>query len=657
VPAAAQEDQSEDGKTTVEKRIIVNARRLPDSGDSEAALPAAVTVISRRDIEASSARTLQELLAGWAGFTVVDNTGNGIETAIGLRGFSDGNALAVYVNGVRVNEPDSNLAHLEFIDLASIERIEILPGAGSASRGGGATAGSINIILRGGEDPGADVLRASGGSLATREAAVQSSRRFGRHGYFLSARLLDSDGFRDNGASEQRNLFATWRYGDPARDGFEISWRHYDGEMGNPGALTREELARDRSANPYNRVDFANSDERVISGRFGATPYEELHVTLLGWRRESTIEVLTTGRAAALYGGFRSTTDAEGIGFTGQVRWLPAEPVAITGGVDYQRDEFGNVASYTDERGAPTFSANDRETRQRNLAAYGEAALAVDGWLTLQAGVRHDRIDMEFTELLEDRADETDFSQTSGSFGALVNVGPATIWGRFSQSFQAPTVNDLFAFPFFGSNPDLKPTEGETWEAGLRFAGEGYSAQASLYRMNLENEVVFVILDPASFYGRNENVGESRRFGFEGSFSGELRRYLDLRVGYAWTRAKNLSLAAETGADELLIPLVPEHSFSATLRLDLTPMMFALTSIYTGSQILGSDSYNLGEPLEAYLLHHAVAAWDEGAWGLRLEVRNLLDEDYEPRAIYSFGSSYHTPAAGRTASLSVSFTY
>lgn len=656
-PAAAQEGGDQDAKKTIEQRIVVNAKRLPDSGEDEKTLPAAVIVIGRAEIESSGARTVQELLAARAGIIVLDNVGNGVETTIGLRGFSDGNALAVFVNGVRVNEPDNNFAHLEFIDLSAIERIEILPGGGSASRGGGATAGSVNIILRAGEEPGTDTVRLGGGSFAGREGAFQSTRRFGDHGYFISGRFFDSDGFRDNGAIEQRGLYAAWHYGDPGRDGWEVSWRQYTGDMGNPGALTRAELENDRAANPYNAVDFADSEEKVLTARYAARRGEKLQFTLLGWRREATIEVLTTGRSAALFGGFRSTTEQEGLGATGQARWQATDIFSLTAGLDLQRDIFRNAGSYTDLSGTPTFAANDRETGQRTAAFYSDGAVRLGEWLTVHAGLRHDRIKMDFDELLEDREDTTEFEQTSGSIGLSAHHGPATVWGRFAQSFQAPTVNDLFAFPFYGSNPDLQPTEGETWEAGVRYDDGRYRAQASLYRMDLQNEVVFVILDPQTFYGQNRNIGESRRLGLETSFDGELTRELNLRLGYAWTKAKNLSLAAEAGVDELLIPLVPEHSFSATLDLDLAPFSFAWTSIFTGSQVLGSDSYNAGDLLESWLVHHLVADWEEGAWGLRLAVRNLLDEEYEPRAIYSGGATYFTPAAGRSATLALSFTY
>jgi outer membrane cobalamin receptor len=125
---------------------------------------AAVSVITRQEIQAFGWRTLAEALASLPG---VSATYDGHNTYIGLRGFGlpgdfDTRVL-VMIDGNRVNNPtyDSGPFGREFpIDLDLIERIEFIPGPGGAVYGQNAMLGVINVITR------------KGASLAGAELAV-----------------------------------------------------------------------------------------------------------------------------------------------------------------------------------------------------------------------------------------------------------------------------------------------------------------------------------------------------------------------------------------------------------------------------------------------------------------------------------------------------
>ena len=43
-----------------------------------------------------------------------------------------------------------------------------------------------------------------------------------------------------------------------------------------------------------------------------------------------------------------------------------------------------------------------------------------------------------------------------------------SLYTSYGQGFRVPTTDELFAFPGFGSNPDLKPVKSETYEVGVR---------------------------------------------------------------------------------------------------------------------------------------------------------------------------------------------
>ena len=121
-------------------------------------------MITRADIAASGARTVQQLLSHITGAILFDQIGNGVQTTFDLRGFTGG-GITVLVDGARINDPRNNSVQLETIGLDSIERIEIVRGAAAATVGGGSAAGVVNILTRAGSGPARAVVTGSYGSL------------------------------------------------------------------------------------------------------------------------------------------------------------------------------------------------------------------------------------------------------------------------------------------------------------------------------------------------------------------------------------------------------------------------------------------------------------------------------------------------------------
>ncbi|QVM86637.1 TonB-dependent receptor [Pseudomonas lalucatii] len=112
--------------------------------------PASVAVVTRRQIEASAASSLVEVLRTQAGLQIRDTLGDGNRVALSLRGFGENaaNNTLVLVDGRRLNNPSQQAADLNSVPLANIERIEIIRGAGTVLYGDQAVGGVVNIITR-----------------------------------------------------------------------------------------------------------------------------------------------------------------------------------------------------------------------------------------------------------------------------------------------------------------------------------------------------------------------------------------------------------------------------------------------------------------------------------------------------------------------------
>jgi iron complex outermembrane receptor protein len=130
---------------------IVGASRY---AQAQSAVAAAVSVITRQEIQAFGWRTLAEALGSLPGLYV---TYNRQATSIGARGFGlpgDFNTrLLVMIDGIRVNDPtyDAGRFGWDFpLDMDLIERIEFIPGPGGAVYGQNAMLGVVNVITRSG---------------------------------------------------------------------------------------------------------------------------------------------------------------------------------------------------------------------------------------------------------------------------------------------------------------------------------------------------------------------------------------------------------------------------------------------------------------------------------------------------------------------------
>jgi iron complex outermembrane receptor protein len=123
---------------------------------------AAVSVITRQEIQAFGWHTLADALASLPGvYTTYDRQ----YSYLGVRGFGlpgDLNTrVLITINGNRVNDPtfDQGPTGPEFpLDMDMIERIEYIPGPGAAVYGQNATLGVINVVTRTGADLGTSGL-------------------------------------------------------------------------------------------------------------------------------------------------------------------------------------------------------------------------------------------------------------------------------------------------------------------------------------------------------------------------------------------------------------------------------------------------------------------------------------------------------------------
>ena len=141
---------------SLEQLLTLNVVGASKYAQTQSEVPAAVSVITRDEIQAFGWQTLGQALASLPGiYTTYDRQ----YRYLGARGFGlpgDYNTrMLVTINGSRVNDPVYDQAPIgkDFpLDLSLVERIEFVPGPGGAVYGPNAMFGVINVVTRKGVD-------------------------------------------------------------------------------------------------------------------------------------------------------------------------------------------------------------------------------------------------------------------------------------------------------------------------------------------------------------------------------------------------------------------------------------------------------------------------------------------------------------------------
>ncbi len=161
--------------------------------------PSAITVLTRRDIEASGANTIPDLLRLVPGMEVI--VISPFFTALTARLYmtNENNHFLVLIDGREANVELLGQPPWEVqpIMLEDIERIEVIRGPGSSLYGANALAGVISITTRSVPQATSGWARAIGGEPGMLAAGARGTATFGDWGFSLSAGADFSGAFGD----------------------------------------------------------------------------------------------------------------------------------------------------------------------------------------------------------------------------------------------------------------------------------------------------------------------------------------------------------------------------------------------------------------------------------------------------------------------------
>jgi iron complex outermembrane receptor protein len=595
---------------------VIGASPLIGSGIDRNLVPAETHVLNSQDLQRQGTSDLLGSLNQQIGGIGLDSaSGNPFQptlfyhgfAASGLQGTPQG--LAVYVNGMRFNQPFGDTVDWDLIPDIAIDRINLV--GSNPVFGLNALGGAVNVQLKNGFTYQGFEGDVSGGSFGQVEGEFQYGKQSGNVATYVAGTVLHQGGWRDLQSTEIQNIYGDlgWR-SDRAELHLNVTAAH--SILNGPGTSPVELLAVDQAAqftapnqiaNQYAALSLSGSVDvtdttsiqalayyryflqRVTNGNApNDTPCNDgtgllcndgvpsttlgggLIPDFLNGGPYSELDNQTTNTNA--YGASLQVTNTNdlfgfpnhfvaGMSFDGAQTLFSA--TSFIGGLTPLDRVFIGPGIVIDEPGS-----NSPVRVGLSNANYGiyfadtfnltqRLALTVSG-----------RFNMALVDLNDENGGDLTGNHSYNHFnpagGVTYQVAPwLTAYAGYAVANRAPTpaelscagpANSCSLANFFVGDPDLQQVISYTMEAGVRgsftpFDGANLSYNVALFRSNLNNDIAFI---NSVTTGRAffANVGQTRRQGVDAGLQFKNDRWIAY-VEYSYTDATFQSTFVESG--------------------------------------------------------------------------------------------------------------
>ncbi len=250
---------------------------ISGSGIDIEKVPASVNIVDANQIKQTGSLNIGDALQKYVpGIVVNEVSGNPFQPSVQFRGFvaspvaGTPQGLAVYQNGVRVNEAFGDTVNWDLIPTAAIKSVTVV--TNNPAFGLNALGGAVNVQMKDGFNYHGAEIDTMGGSFGRIQSSAQWGKQVDNFAVYGALEGLHDDGFRNFSASNVRRF-----YGDVGFKGdgseFHVNMGAADNNFGATATAPVELLQQYWGATyttpqtTANRVGYVN-----LTGKVEATP-------------------------------------------------------------------------------------------------------------------------------------------------------------------------------------------------------------------------------------------------------------------------------------------------------------------------------------------------------------------------------------------------
>src|SRR5436853_2178621 len=216
LPSFARAQQPDSLPSDTLAPVVVTGVRLPTTRELARGLAGRTATLHAADLDARGVRSLADALEQLPGVTTSDELGAPGQLDVTLRGFQVSptiglpQGVTVYLDGVRVNEPDAHEVNFYLLPLEEVDHVDVTYGP-SVLLGRNSLGAAVNLVTRRGSVPAEREVEASGGSFGRYELKARAGDRRGMWDYYVGTRYEHEDGWRAATPSRTATLIGKLR--------------------------------------------------------------------------------------------------------------------------------------------------------------------------------------------------------------------------------------------------------------------------------------------------------------------------------------------------------------------------------------------------------------------------------------------------------------
>jgi iron complex outermembrane recepter protein len=560
--------------------------------------------------------------------------------------------LAVYQDGVRINEPFGDTVNWALIPDSAIDTVYLMPGSNPLF-GLNALGGAISIETKDGFSHPGTSAEAYGGSFGRIGVEAETGGAIDdRLSYFVTGSYLEEDGWRDFSPTEAVQLFGNLGW-QTERSVLGVSLTYAETDLVGNGAAPVELLEIDRKA-IFTRPDRTENELTLLNFSGTRSMSDTLQLNGNVYVRNSDIETYNgddsdfeecdelpgficeeegdeeelifdpSGQAIPASDSVegatinRTRTEQEGQGFGLQAIWtgdLGGRENRLVIGLAYDESDIAFAASTelgaldATRRAVPSgvfvgesFTRMNAATSNTGLYLTNTFALADEVALTLSGRFNETKVTLR-DQLGTALDGDHEFDRFNPAAGITVGItDDLSFYAGYSESNRAPSPVELTCADeddpcrlpnAFLADPPLEQVVADTIEAGLRGRLDRARWHAGIFRTTNDDDILFISAGALTNEGFFDNVGRTRRDGIELNAEGEAGDRISWFANYTYLDATfRESLAVPSPNNPAAVD--GEVRVAAGDRLPLIPTQLLKTGmrIALGSKLtIGGDLY------------------------------------------------------------------
>ena len=232
---------------------IIGTTPVQGVGIERDKVPANVQTVPSSRLDRPAKSNLSDILnSGVGSVTVNEVSVNPFQPDISFRGFTASpllgvpQGIAIYQNGVRVNEPFGDTVQWDAVPEFAIDSVQVIPGANPVF-GLNALGGAIALQMKNGFNFQGFRTEGSAGSWGRKEGTMEYGAKEGNVGFYFGGTGFDEDGWRQMSPSKVGQTYADARWrGDNGEAG--ISFGYATSKLSGVQPSPEELLAEDWTA-------------------------------------------------------------------------------------------------------------------------------------------------------------------------------------------------------------------------------------------------------------------------------------------------------------------------------------------------------------------------------------------------------------------------